>query len=80
MSSRRRASPSLGVVRKAFIAEALAGVRQLTAVIKELTAPEIEHAIELEEATRRRDTILNKLYRQRRALAKKQFQRSTHPQ
>lgn len=63
-------------MRKAFIAEALASVRQLDAVMNELTDEEIAHVIELEEGAQRRDTVLNKLYREMRQRARKQYQRN----
>lgn len=64
-------------MRKAFVAEALASTRQLTEILGQLTEAEIAHVIELEEATQRRDTILNKLYRELRQRARKLYQRST---
>ena len=63
-------------MRKAFVAEALASVRQLQVVLPELTDGEIAHVIELEEAAQRRDTILDKLYRELRQRARKKFLRN----
>ena len=63
-------------MRKAFIAEALTSVRNLQAVLPDLTDAELKKAVELEEAALRRQTILDKMYRELRQRARKQFIRN----
>lgn len=60
-------------MRKAFIAEALGSVRRLDAVMPQLTDAELKKVVELEEAALRRQTILDKLYRELRQRARKEF-------
>lgn len=62
-------------MRKAFIAEALASVRKLQEVIPKLTDDELKKAVGLEEAALRRQTVLDKMYRELRQRARKQFTR-----
>ena len=58
------------------VTEALTSVRKLTSVMSKLTDEEIAKVIKLEEAAQRRDTILEKLYREQRQRARKQLTRS----
>lgn len=53
------------------ISEALVSVRRLTNVIREMTAEELVRAIALEEESLRRNSILQRLHRQARVLARK---------
>lgn len=53
-----------------LISEALNSTRQLEARVYKLTDEELSHAIKLEEATRRRPTILNRLQRESRRRAR----------
>lgn len=46
-----------------LISEALSSTRQLESRIYKLSDEELNHALKLEEATRRRPTILNRLRR-----------------
>ena len=62
-------------MRKAFVSEALASVRRLGEVLPQLTDEEIKHVISLEEAAQRRETVLEKLYRELRVRARKEFVR-----
>lgn len=52
------------------ISEALVSVRRLMGVLPEMTQDEIVRAIALEEASLRRQSILERLYRQSRVLAR----------
>ena len=60
-------------MREWFIAEALTSVRRLTNVIRQMTDEEIKHVIELEEAGLKRSILLDKLYREMRQRARKEF-------
>lgn len=53
------------------ISEALVSVRRLTGVIREMTEEELVHVIALEKESLRRPSILQRLYRQARVLARK---------
>lgn len=53
-----------------LVSEALSSTRQLEARVYKLTDEELGHAIKLEEATRRRPTILNRLQRESRRRAR----------
>lgn len=53
-----------------LISEALSSSRQLEARVYKLSDEELGHALKLEEATRRRPTILNRLHREVRRRAR----------
>lgn len=58
-----------------LISEALSSTRQLEARVYKLTDEELSHALKLEEAIRRRPTILKRLQRETRRRARnKQIQ------
>ena len=58
-----------------LVTEALSSTRQLEARIYKLTDEELAHAVKLEEAIRRRPTILKRLQRETRRRARnKQIQ------
>jgi hypothetical protein len=48
------------------ISEALLSVRRLEGVVSRLTTEELVHVIKLEEASGRRKSLLDRLYRQQR--------------
>lgn len=52
------------------VSEALTSVRRLVAVLDKMTEEELVQCISLEEASGRRKSILEKLYRQHRALSR----------
>lgn len=56
------------------ISEALVSVRRLQGVIREMTEEEIVRAIALEEEALRRQSILQRLYRQARVIARTKHQ------
>ena len=58
------------------ISEALKSVRRLTELVGELTDDELRRVIEIEEAAQRRDTIIERLYREARKRARNQFVRN----
>ena len=58
------------------IGEALASTRRLSNIIGQMTAEEIVKAIALEENSSRRSSILERLYRQSRVLARNLHQAS----
>lgn len=60
-------------MRKWFVSEALTTVRKLVEVLPQLTDEEIAHVITVEEASSKRETLLDKLYREQRQRARKQF-------
>lgn len=60
-------------MRDWYIAEALTSVRRLTAVLSQMTDEEIKHVISLEEAAQRRKALLDRLYREMRQRARKEF-------
>ena len=53
-----------------LISEALSSTRQLEARVYKLTDEELGHALKLEEAIRRRPTILKRLHRETRRRAR----------
>ena len=57
------------------ISEALSSVRRLVDLMSSLTDSEIEQVIALEEASLRRKSFLDKLYREARQRARKKFTR-----
>jgi hypothetical protein len=52
---------SMSEIRKWHVDQALHSVRSMMKVINEMTVPELEAALELESATRRRDKIVQRL-------------------
>jgi hypothetical protein len=58
------------------ISEALVSVRRLVDLLPSLTDSEIKQMIALEEASARRKSFLDKLYREARQRARKEFIRS----
>lgn len=56
------------------ISEALTSVRRLEGVIDQMTDSEVVRAIALEEASLRRTSILQRLHRKARALARVQHE------
>jgi hypothetical protein len=59
--------------REWFISEALSSVRRLEELLDQLSDEEITSLINLEEETARRKVFLDKLYREARQRARKQF-------
>lgn len=59
------------------ISEALKSVRRLAELVSELTDEELQRVLEIEESAQRRDTLLERLYRESRQRARKQFVRKT---
>lgn len=55
------------------IAQALSSVRQLDSVMDQLSEEQLATLIELEEGAARRKVFLDKLYRESRQRARKQF-------
>mgnify|MGYP007069479571 CR=1 FL=1 len=62
-------------MREWFITEALSSVRRLDELLDQLTEEELSKLIELEEAAQRRKVFLDKLYREMRQRARKEFHR-----
>ena len=62
-------------MREWFITEALSSVRRLDELLGQLTEEELSKLIELEEAAQRRKVFLDKLYREMRQRARKEFHR-----
>lgn len=62
-------------MRDWFIAEALTSVRRLGNVLRQMTDEEIKYVIGLEEAGLKRQVLLDKLYREMRQRARKEFVR-----
>ncbi len=58
-----------------IIAEALTSVRRLDELLAQLADSELTQLIELEESAARRKVFLDKLYREARQRARKQFHR-----
>jgi hypothetical protein len=59
--------------REWFISEALSSVRRLEELLDQLSDEEITSLINLEEEAARRKVFLDKLYREARQRARKQF-------
>lgn len=62
-------------MRDWYVAEALTSVRRLDEVLPNLTDEELTHVMSLEESAQRRKVFLDKLYREARQRARKQFVR-----
>jgi hypothetical protein len=62
-------------MREWFVTEALSSVRRLDELLDQLTDEELSKLIELEEAAQRRKVFLDKLYREMRQRARKEFHR-----
>lgn len=62
-------------MREWFISEALSSVRRLDEVLDQLTDEELNQLIHLEETAQRRKVFLDKLYREARQRARKQYLR-----
>lgn len=62
-------------MRDWYVAEALTSVRHLTQHSSQTTDEEIKHVISLEEAAQRRKALLDRLYREMRQRARKEFVR-----
>lgn len=62
-------------MREWFISEALSSVRRLDEVLDQLTDEELDQLIHLEETAQRRKVFLDKLYREARQRARKQYLR-----
>lgn len=62
-------------MREWFISEALSSVRRLDEVLDQLTDEELSQLIHLEETAQRRKVFLDKLYREARQRARKQYLR-----
>lgn len=60
-------------MREWFISEALSSVRRLDELLDQLTEEELAQLINLEESAQRRKVFLDKLYREARQRARKQF-------
>jgi hypothetical protein len=59
-------------LRSYFLIRALKSVRSCSDVIRQMTQDEIVRAIQLEEGSLRRESLLKVLYRQSRVLARNQ--------
>ena len=59
-------------MREYYLTRALESVRSCSDVICEMTPDEIVRAIELEEGSKRRKSVLTVLYRQSRVLASRE--------